>query len=123
MLEFQPQGLGLASGACVGEIPTNIDQSSNRCNSGSRWAIEDPKKGKSSEFDAEDDDHTKSGLDVKLWSHEGFKVCIWKCPTKLGENLKKGSSQIKLARVKLKGLVTLEAGCLNPFRYPTHDFK
>ena len=60
---------------------------------------------------------------MKLWSHEGFKVCIWKCPTKLGENLKKGSSQIKLARVKLNGLVTLEAGYLNPFRYPTHDFK
>ena len=81
------------------------------------------KKKKSSEFDAEDDDHTKSGLDVKLCSHEGIKVCIWKCPTKLGENLKKGSSQIKLAHMKLKGLVSLEAGYLNPFRYPTHDFK
>ena len=60
---------------------------------------------------------------MKLWSHEGFKVCIRECPIKVGENLKKVSSQIKLARVKLKGLVTLEAGCLNPFRYLTHDFK
>ena len=50
------------------------------------------------------------------------KVCIWKCPTKLGENLKKGSSQTKLARVKLKGLVKLKSGCLILFRYPTHDF-
>ena len=74
MLEFQPQALGLASGAFVSEIPTDIVQSSNRCNS--RLALEDPKKGKSSEFDAEDDDHTKSGLDVKLWSHEDIKVCI-----------------------------------------------
>ena len=50
-------------------------------------------------------------------------VCIWKCPTKLGENLKKGSSQTKSAHGTLKGLVTLEAGCLILFRYPTHDFK
>ena len=32
--------------ARVAEIPTNIDRSSNGCNSGSRWAIEDPKKRK-----------------------------------------------------------------------------
>ena len=30
------------------------------------------KKGKSSEFDAEDDDHIKSGPVVKVYSHEGF---------------------------------------------------
>ena len=48
-------------------IPTNIDRSSNYCNSGSRRAIEDPKKnGKSLEFDAEDDDDTKSGPAVKV---------------------------------------------------------
>ena len=50
------------------------------------------------------------------------KVFIWKCPTKLGKNLKKGSSQTELARVKLKGLVSLKSGCLILFRYPTHDF-
>ena len=50
------------------------------------------------------------------------KVYIWKCPTKLGENLKKGSSQTKLARVKLKGLVTLKSVWLILFQYPTHDF-
>ena len=30
----------------VAEIPTSIDKFSNRCNLGSRWAIEDPKKRK-----------------------------------------------------------------------------
>ena len=50
------------------------------------------------------------------------KVLIWKCPTKLGENLNKGSSQTELARGKLKGLVSLKSGCLILFRYPTHDF-
>ena len=50
------------------------------------------------------------------------KVFIWKCPTKLGKNLKKGSSQTKSAREKSNVLVTLEQGCLNWFRYPTHDF-
>ena len=40
----------------------------------------------------------------------------------LGENLKKGSSQTKLARAKLKGLVTLKSAYLILFRYPTHDF-
>ena len=67
LLEFQPHGVGLATDAArVAEIPTNIDQSSNRCNSVSRQLIEAPKKGKSSEFDAEDDDHNKSGPAVNV---------------------------------------------------------
>ena len=41
-------------------------QSLNRANSGSRGPREDPKKGKSSEFDAEDDDQIKSGPAVKV---------------------------------------------------------
>ena len=41
----------------------------------------------------------------------------------LGENLKKVSSQTKLTRVKLKGLVTHKPRCLIWFRYPTHDFR
>ena len=53
-------------------IPTNIDRSSNFCNSGSRRATEDPKKRKSLEFDAEDDEDIKSGPAVNVWSHEGF---------------------------------------------------
>ena len=36
LLEFQPHGLDLATGARVTEIPTNIDQSSNRWNSSPR---------------------------------------------------------------------------------------
>ena len=32
--------------ARMAEIPTNIDRTSNRCNLGSRWAIEDPNKTK-----------------------------------------------------------------------------
>ena len=39
----------------------------------------------------------------------------------MGENLKKGSSQTKLARVKLKDLESHERKRLNLFRYPTHD--
>ena len=42
---------------------------------------------------------------------------------KMGENLKEGSSQTKLALVKLKGMVSLEVGCLTLFRYFTHEFK
>ena len=38
-------GFGYRRGR-VAEIPTNIDQFSNGCNSASRWAIEDPKKRK-----------------------------------------------------------------------------
>ena len=38
-------GFGYRRGR-VAEIPTNIDQFSNGCNLGSRWAIEDPKKRK-----------------------------------------------------------------------------
>ena len=40
--------------ACVAEISTYWSIFKPQCNSGSRWAIEDPKKGKSSEFEAED---------------------------------------------------------------------
>ena len=47
LLEFQPHGpRHQPNPARAAEIPTNIDQTSNSCNSGSRWAIEDPKKRK-----------------------------------------------------------------------------
>ena len=44
----------------VNDDLANIDLSLKRCNSGSRWATEVPKKGKSSKFNFQDDGHINS---------------------------------------------------------------
>ena len=46
------------------------------------------KKGKSSEFNAQDDDHIKSGPAVKVWSQEGF-ILTSKNHQKLPDEAKK----------------------------------
>ena len=66
--------LSLATGASVAEMPTNIDQSLNGPNSASRGAREDPKKGKSSEFNPRDDEQVKSSPSLKAWPHEGSNL-------------------------------------------------
>ena len=50
---------------CTNLLPMS-SQSLNGDNSASRWARKVPKKKKSPEFDAEDDDGIKSGLSMKI---------------------------------------------------------
>ena len=50
-----------------------FDKSSTRANSVSRGATEEPKKGKSSEFDGRDDGWIKKSLSLIVWAHEGSK--------------------------------------------------
>ena len=45
---------------------TIISQTSNSCSSGSRWAREEPKKGKSSKYNFQDDGYIGSGPAVHI---------------------------------------------------------
>ena len=45
----------------ITQIPKNYDQTSKRSNSGSRRALEELKKGKSSKFDGQNDSQVDSG--------------------------------------------------------------
>ena len=62
-------GLDLAKSACVGEILIDLQTAVTQVLD-EQWKIQ--KKGKSSECNAQDDRHIKSGPAVKVQSHEGF---------------------------------------------------
>ena len=55
-------------------MSTNFDQSLNGPNSASRRAREDPKKGKSSEFNPRNDGQVNSSPSLKAWSYEGSNL-------------------------------------------------
>ena len=53
-------------------LPKNYNQTSKRSNSGSRRALEELKKGKSSKFDGQNDSQVDSGPVVTVQTHGGF---------------------------------------------------
>ena len=61
----------------IAQILTNNNWTLKQSNSGSRRAIEEPKKGKLSKFNGKNDGQVKSSPAVEGKSHEG-SICTWK---------------------------------------------
>ena len=58
------------------QILANIDLSLKCYNSASSSAIEEVKKGKSSEFNPQNYEQVKSSPSLKVWSHESVKDTV-----------------------------------------------
>ena len=97
--------MGLATGAAVW---LKFQQILTDFQTAVTWVLDEQyriqKKGKSSEFNAQDDGHIKSGPTVEVWSHGGFILTSIIAENRLIK-LKKGIPQDSknLSKVKRKG--------------------